>query len=82
MDNWQRTIKYSSSHSSIAKSPRRLAPCPLERALLEFLQPPMAEAQLKDEQQDTDTEKRSHIKQKSTEKGAFFVCRLKIDTRT
>ena len=44
MDNWQRAIKYSSS------------PCPLERALLEFLQPPMAEAQLKDEQQDTDTE--------------------------
>lgn len=80
MDNWQRAIKYSSSHSSIAKSPRRLAPCPLERALLEFLQPPMAEAQLKNEQQDT--EKRSHIKQKSTEKGAFFVCRLKIDTRT
>lgn len=56
MDNWQRAIKYSSSHLSIAKSPRRLAPCPLERALLEFLQPPMAEAQLKDEQQDTDTE--------------------------
>lgn len=77
MDNWQRTIKYSSSQLSIAKSPRRLAPRPLEWTLLEFLQPPMAEAQLKDEQQDTDTEKRSHIKQKSTEKGAFLFADLK-----